>query len=111
MKSIKKYLLPLILIAFFSTQGFSQDNSNEKEQEKISKTDSILVHTYFTEEDYNKKHGIEKDNQAFYYSDEVYNEKEPEQHQEKDTVLGEVAAEIIVEVVVNTLFFIAAFWH
>jgi hypothetical protein len=111
MKTIKIYLLPLILVLLFASNGFSQNKVDSVEKEKISKTDSILIHTYFTEEEYNKIHNIEKPEQEFYYSDEAYNEKENKHHREKDTIKGEIAAEIIVEVVVNTLFFIVAFWH
>ncbi len=120
MKSIKIYLLPLVLFTFFSTSVFSQNDfyNAKKEEQKIvqkkSKTDSILVHGYFTEKDYNEMHGVEKSQKnvdtEFYYGDETTEEAE-RRKKERDSFLGEVAAEVIVEVMVNAVFVIAAFWH
>jgi len=120
MKSIKIYLFPLILFVFFTGQAFSQNelNTNGKENNKInhtiSETDSILIYGYFTEKDYNEIHGIKseiKSNESeFYYGDEN-SKNDKERKRERDSFFGEVAAELIVEVVVNTLFVIAAFWH
>ncbi|MBL4593164.1 MAG: hypothetical protein JKX68_05015 [Flavobacteriales bacterium] len=118
MKSIKTYLLPLLLLTFFSTSVFAQNDfyNGEKEQEKIeqkiSTTDSILVYGYYTEIDYNEIHGIEKPknnvDSEFYYGDEV---RDKEKHRKKDSFLSEVAAEVIVEVVINAVFILATFWH
>ncbi len=120
MKSIKIYLLPLLLISFFSTQGFSQDdfynNKNEKEkvEQKTFKSDSLLVHGYFTERDYNEIYNVKEQHKnthsEIYYGDEAYNEEEL-RRRERDNFFGEVAAEVIVEVVVNTLFILATCWH
>lgn len=120
MKSIKIYLLPLFLIAFFSTQVFSQDDfyneklGKDKAEQKVSKTDSIIGNEYFTEKDYNEIQGIKEYqkniNSEFYCDDEGYNKDEPKKR-ERDSFMNEVAAEVIVEVVVNTLFIIATFWH
>lgn len=120
MKSIKIYLLPLILIAFFSSPTFSQNDfynsKKEKEQgkQKLSKTDSILVDGYFTEEDYNEIRGIKENKHTSsseeYYKNKDYTEEERKKN-ERDHFLTEVAAEVIIEVVVNTLFILATFWH
>lgn len=120
MKSIKIYLLPLFLFIFFSIQVFSQDEfyNDKKETEKIeqtiSKTDSIIVYGYFTEKDYNEIHGIQKHTKntdsELYYGDEIYNE-EPRKGRRRDGFLAEVAAEVIVEVVINAVFIIATFWQ
>lgn len=114
MKSIKTYLLPLILITFFSSSVFSQSNTdtNSVEETKFSKIDSVLANGYMTEKEYDKKHKIKKHqkraNSDFYYGDEKTKEKDGE---EKDSVVNEIAVEVIVEVVINTLFIIAAIWH
>ncbi len=120
MKSIKIYLLPLILFTFFSTQAFSQnDFYNDKKkktkiEQKISKTDSIIVNEYYTEKDYNELHSIKEikinTNSEIYYDDEAYNEEE-RKHRERDGFLAEVAAEVIVEVVINAVFIIATIWQ
>jgi hypothetical protein len=115
MKSIKTYLIQLILIAFFSTSAFSQsNNSTDERQSEITKIDSVLVNGYFTESDYNKKHNVKKQSKTteleIYYKDENKN-KDARDGGEKDGFLKAVAAEVIVEVVVNTLFIIAAIWR
>ena len=118
MESIKTYLLPLFLTICFSTPIFSQndfnENINEKNKEELIdlKTDSILVHTYFTERDYNEKYNIETvkhDNGSELYNDEAYNDKE-QRRKVRDDFFIEVAAEVIVEVVINAIFIIAAIW-
>lgn len=116
MKSIQIYFLPLILSCFFGMKGFSQSsvNFNKNQKETISRTDSILINEYLTEKDYNKKHNVNKQNRVadseIYYEDES-NKEEEQKKNEKNSFLNEVAAEVIVEVVVNTLFIIAAIWH
>jgi hypothetical protein len=115
MKSINTYLLQLILIAFFSTSAFSQRNNNiDKRQNEISKIDSVLINGYFTERDYNKKHNIKKhpktSDSEIYYKDENV-KKETRDDEEKNRFFKEVAAEVIVEGVVNILFIIATVWH
>ena len=116
MKSIKTYLIPLVLIAFFSIKGLSQDtiNKNNDEKEKISRTDSVLINEYFTEMDYNKKYKTIKQQKAIdseiYYGDENDNE-EVLKKEDNTRFLNKDTAEVIVEVVVNTLFIIVAIWH
>ena len=116
MKSIKIYLLPIILVTFFTTQGLSQNaiNNGVNENEKISRTDSILVHGYFTEFDFNEINGIsnskENVDSEFYYGEETLKEEELRKR-ERDSFLNEVAAEVIVEVVVNAVFILATFWQ
>ena len=121
MKSIKIYLLPIFLLTLFNTQVFSQDDfyNNKKEKQKLEQTDSradsIIVHEYFTEEDYNEKHNvannkISNDSEP-YYGDEIYSSEEEKRRRERNNFFNEVAAEVVVEVIVNTLFIIATFWH
>jgi len=117
MKSIKIYLLALFFPIFFSSSVFSQNKISDdqaKVEQKLSETDSILVNTYFTEEDYNKIHKIEKAEclkiSENYYGDEIYNEKVCTKTS-RNTFLENVAIEVVVDVVVNTLFIIATFWH
>lgn len=121
MKSIKAYLLLLFLPIFFSVQSFSQSsfNENEKEEQKkefqFSKSDSLLAATYFTEKDYNEINGIEQleraENTEGYYNDEVYNSEQPHKQKNRRSFWDAVAAEVIVEVMVNTVFIIATFWQ
>ncbi len=85
MKSIKTYLLPLILLCCFSIQGFSQsdiDKGNAKSiglEQELSKTDSVLVFSYHTEQDYNELHGVDPvcttNGKRSYCADEIYNEE------------------------------------
>lgn len=120
MKSIKLYLLPFFLITFFSSVTFSQNdfyNDKKAPNEKvlnIIEMDSIIANEYYTEKDFNEIHRInepQKNNdQEFYYEDEVYHE-EDRKARRRDSFLGEVAAEVVVEVVVNTLFILATFWQ
>jgi len=116
MKSIKTYIVPLVLIAFFSAKGLSQNTINEKHNENnnISLADSILIYGYFTEKDYNKKYEVNKSTKTtsseIYYDHESNSDKDSKD-KENNSFLNEVATEVIVEVVVNTLFFIAAIWH
>ena len=119
MESIKTYLLALFLSIFFSAPIFSQSNSVKHPEKKIKvetiddKTDSILVNTYFTEQDYNEQHDIEliySEESEFYYGDEIYqNDNHPRRSQ--GDFWGEIAAEVVVEVVVNAVFIIATIWQ
>lgn len=121
MKSIKIYLLPIFLLTLFNTQVFSQDDfyHDKKEKQKFEQTDSrvdsIIVNEYFTEKDYNEKHNvadnkISKDSES-YYEDEIYSSEEVKRKRDRNNFFNEVAAEVVVEVLVNTLFIIATFWH
>jgi len=120
MKSIKIYLLPFILLIVFCSPLYSQnDFYNDKTPQKsviqkASKIDSVLIHGYFTEKDYNELRGIDnsqkKSESEIYYRDEVLTEEE-QRKRERDGFFSEVAAEVIVEVVVHTVFILATFWQ
>jgi len=121
MKSIKTYLPLLFLLIFFNVQAFSQASFNEGENEggekeqKLSKTDSIIVNTYFSEEDYNELYKIEylsdDENSTLYYGDEVYGEEPFHKNKHRNRFWDTVGAEIVVDVVVNTVFFLTLFWQ
>jgi len=116
MKSIKLYLFLALLFIFPVTKVFTQNIHKQEPREKdnSSKIDSILVHGYFTEKDYNELYGIKllKENKKSIvcYNDEIYSKKNNSE-KDKDTIIRDTNAEIIVELVINTLFIIAAFWH
>ena len=120
MKSIKVYFLLLFFLTVFNSVAFSQNKTENKQvetkniEQSLSKIDSILVNTYFTEADYNKIHKIKKVEcvkiSENYYGDEIYNE-EGRGEKARDRFLENVAIEVVVDVVVNTLFIIATFWQ
>ena len=113
MKSIKIYLLPFLFVLISVGQVFSQ--SNLKKERKFSKADSALVETYLTEEDYNNLNEISEGNDQgefkTHYGDEIYNEEPLPQNKRKNVFWNSDAAELVVDVFVNTVFLIAAFWH
>ena len=113
MNSIKTYLLPLVLLLFTSFSLFAQTDLRPTE-EKLSKTDSILVNCYFTEQDYKDKHHVQnyevEELEEVTYEDELYNNK-VHKKRGNNTFWENVPAELVVDVVVNTLFFVALLWQ
>ncbi|MDG1475840.1 MAG: hypothetical protein P8Q14_01710 [Vicingaceae bacterium] len=118
MKSIKIYLLPFLFLLFSAGQVFSQsdfEKDNLKKERKFSKADSVIVETYLTEEDYNRLNEIRELNEPTdfntHYGDEVYNEEPISQNRKRNVFWNSGTAELVVDVFVNTMFLIAAFWH
>lgn len=118
MKSIKTYLLPLFILAIFSAQAFSQGiitNDSLSNQKVFSKADSVLAESYLTEIDYNELKGDGNLNVSVhnktYYGDEIYNEEPIKKSKRRNFIWDSATAELVVDVVVNTVFLIAAFWH
>ncbi len=118
MNSIKTYLLLMVLLLFVTVSSFGQSSLNnetsDKEEIQMSKTDSILVNCYYSEEEYNRIHEINQleciESSEEVYEDEIYNDKK---HKKRSmgSFLVDVPAELIVDVVANTLFFIAILWQ
>ena len=118
MNLIKTYLLPLCLLLFFTVSSLAQSDSNyissDSAKVEMSKTDSVLVNCYFSEKEYNRIHGIDRaeriDGSEEVYEDEIYNGKK-EQKKRRSNFWDNVPAELVVDVVVNTLFFVAILWQ
>ena len=113
MKSIKIYLLPYLFALISVGQVFSQ--SNLKKERKFSMADSVLVESYLTEEDYNRLNKVCETNESVafkaHYGDEIYNEEPLPQNRRKNLFWSSDAVELVVDVFVNTMFLIAAFWN
>ena len=119
MNAIKTYLL-LFLLLLFIVPTFAQSNSDDNvpqkqdQEQELSKTDSILVNCYFTEKEYNRIHGINQletvDNSESMYEDEIYNGKKHKKRG-RDTFLSDIPVEMVVDIMLNTLFFVAILWH
>ena len=119
MNAIKTYLL-LFLLLLFIVPTFAQSNSDDNvpqkqdQEQELSKTDSILVNCYFTEKEYNRIHGINQletvDNSESMYEDEIYNGKKYKKSG-RDNLLSDIPVEVVVDVVLNTLFFVAILWQ
>jgi hypothetical protein len=118
MNAIKTYLLSLIFLLSFISSTFAQSNSDDKEsvrlEQELSEEDSILVNCYFTEKEYNRIHGIYQSttasNSEYTYEDEIY-KGEKNKKRGRDTFLSDIPVELVVDVVLNTLFFVAILWH
>ena len=117
MNAIKTYLLLFLLLLFIVptfAQSNSDDNGPEKQQQQLSKTDSILANCYFTENEYNRMRGVSQfdtvDNSEYMYEDEIYNGKKHKKRG-RDTFLNDIPVEMVVDVVLNTLFFVAILWQ
>ena len=118
MNFIKTYLLPILLLVFFSGQAIAQAELRKDSlinEQVFSKADTILANTYMSERDYNERYGINYLNEDTYdetfYGDEIYNEEPLRKNRRKNHFWDAVAVEIVAEMVVNTVFIIAAFWH
>jgi len=118
MNSIKTYLLPLVLLLFVTFSTFGQNPPNneafDKEEIQMSKIDSVLVNCYYSEEEYNRIHDINQlecvKSSEDVHEDEIYNDKKHKKRRQ-GSFWSDVPAELIVEVVANTLFFIAILWQ
>jgi hypothetical protein len=117
MNAIKTYLLLFLLLLFIAptfAQSNFEVNESENQELQLSKTDSILVNCYFTEKEYNRIHGINQletvDNSENTYQDEIYNGKKNKK-KGGDTFLSEIPIEMMVDVMLNTLFFVAILWN
>ncbi len=118
MNLIKTYLLPIALVLFFSMQVFTQPASANDgqvgEEEQVSGVDSVLVNCYFSEAEYNKIHGINQsemiEDSDQVYGDEIYGDQK-HRKSGRNTFWEDVPADLIFDVVVNTLFFVAILWQ
>ncbi|MGB0887176.1 MAG: hypothetical protein ACPGSL_03540 [Vicingaceae bacterium] len=114
MNFIKTYLLPLVLLLFINASLFAQDGSHNKDSKLVlSKTDSIIVHHYYTEKDYLKNQNISEsknnNDSDNYYEDEIYSNKKYHK-KNKSNFWKDVSVELVADVVVNSLLFIAIIW-
>ncbi len=119
MNSIKIYLLSALFLILFNNLLFSQNDfyNDKKEVEKtIPKTtinDVELINEYTTEKDYNEIHNINEvqyNDGSEFYEEEVYADQN-DNKRKKNTIAGEIVAEVILDVFFNAVFIIAACWH
>ena len=117
MKAITILLPLLFLLAFINVNAQDEFYNDEIRVDKVEVGQQILVtdvsiDEYTTEEDYNEKNNITTSYEVYEWEDdeEIYtDEQQPKRR--RNTIAGEVIAEVIVEVFINTAFIIAAFWH
>jgi hypothetical protein len=110
---IKTYLLPLFLVLIVSCATYGQ-STTVVESKTLSKADSVLVNYYYSEQDYNELHAINSSaidtlNKQT-YSDETYKDLKYKKRKEND-FWEDVPIEFIVDVAVNTFFFVALLWQ
>ena len=119
MNSIKIYLLPTLFLFLFNNLLFSQNDfyNDKKEVEKtIPKATIIdveLINEYTTEKDYNEINNINEvqyNDGSEFYEEEVYADQK-DSKRKKNTIAGEIVAEVIFDVFFNAVFIIAACWH
>ncbi|MGB0881591.1 MAG: hypothetical protein ACPGSO_01470 [Vicingaceae bacterium] len=120
MNSIKIYLLPLILLVVLSSPLLAQTSLEEdsfKNEQHFTKMDSVLIETYLTEQDFKDQRtlmGGERIEASFfkdYCADEIYNEEPYHKNSTKSRFWDNVAIDVAVDIVVNSIFLIAAFWQ
>ena len=128
MKSIKICLMSFFLFTIFGNLSAQNDFYNdEKKPENIQATEKkellnedTIIEQYYTESDYKAKNNVSKteeviqnDQSEVLYEDEMYDDEiyEDRRSQRRNNVAGEAVAEIFVDVIVNTAFIIATFWH
>lgn len=109
MKTIPIYLLLLIFLGNFNTVS-AQDEfysaSKTAEIEVVSR-DTVNLDNYSTEQDYNEAvYEVKSDDVV-----EVEAEEDNERLRQKRNLRAEVVAEIVVDVFINAVFIIAAFWQ
>lgn len=117
MKSIKILLSSLFLLIVVSVNAQDEIYNDKKNKDKVYTTQKlevkhVAIDEYTTEEDYNEKNNITTSYEVYEWEDneEIYkDEKQPKRR--RNTVAGEVIAEVLVDVFINTVFIIAAFWH
>ena len=119
MQSIK-LILPILF--FFTVGGvFGQDeiypdNKKKEKKEEVTQGQStdekVDLDAYSTEMDYNQANRSyrNQNNNDDYWEEEIYQD-EDERRRSRDNGSGELVAQIVFEVVVNSLFIIATFWH
>jgi hypothetical protein len=120
MSSIKIYLLPVLLLFFISNQLIAQNELNKeknktvKMEQKIIQIDVYNIEDYTTEKDYNQIHKISQQQKnngyEFYNEEEIYSDNKIHKRK-KNTLAGEIVADVIAEVLINTVFIIATYWH
>ncbi len=116
MKSIK-LLLSTVLIFITIGANAQDDFYNNKSKKKKEKTevvrDSVVsINDYSTEQDFNEMNKIETSYELYDPEvEEIYEDENKSRKRKRNTFAAEVAAEVVVEVLINTVFIIATFWN
>lgn len=109
MKTIPFYLLIIIFFGSFTTV-FAQDefySTNKTTETKTVSIDTVDLDNYTTEQDY-----LEAVQEVENYSvADIETEEENKRVKHRRIIRAEVVAEIAVDVFINTVFIIAAFWQ
>jgi hypothetical protein len=112
MKAIKILLASIFLIAFVNVNAQDEFYNDEKvKTEQQVTVDAVGILEYATEQDYNEINNIETSYEVYEWTDDEIYEDEQYPKRRRNTVAGELIAEVIVEVFINTAFILAAFWH
>lgn len=116
MKSIK--LLLSILLIFIAFGANAQDdfynNKSKKKKEKteVVKDSVVSINDYSTEQDYNEMNNLEISYEVYNPDvEEIYEDNNKPRKPRRNSFAAEIAAEVFVEVLVNTVFIIATFWN
>lgn len=92
----------------------TNENVEEKEQLLLLEADSVLENCYYTEKAYNRLHGISSDeticDSQCTYEDEIYSGKKYRKRT-GNIFFRDIPAELVVDVVLNTLFFVSVLWE
>ena len=115
MKSIKLILSILFIFVAFGANAqddfYNNKPKKEKEKKEVVKEGVITIDDYATEQDYNEKNNINPSYEVYDPEVEEIYEDEKKSKRRKNTLAAEIAAEVVVEVFINTVFIIAAFWN
>lgn len=109
MKTIPIYLLLLIFLGNFNTVSAQDEfySAPKTAEIEVVSRDSVNLDNYTTEQDYNEAVYEVKSDAVV----EVDNEEDNERLRQKRNLRAEIVAEIAVDVFINAVFIIAAFWQ
>lgn len=109
MKTIPIYLLLLIFLGNFNTVSAQDEFYSEPKttEIKVVPLDTVNLDNYTTEQDYVEAVQKEESDAVV----EVEAEEDNERLRQKRNLRTEVVAEIVVDVFINAVFIIAAFWQ
>lgn len=107
MKTFKIYFLVLFSFVFISGFYAQDEIYNEKPSREVVdttalNTDANNFDNYNTEQDYYAKKNNQKNKKE---------EAKKKERKRENSVWSDIAAEIVVEVVINSIFIIASLWN
>ena len=114
MKSIKLLLSILFILLAFgaNAQDDFYNNKSKKKKTEVVKDSVVSIDEYSTEQDYNEKNKIDTSYEVYDPEvEEIYEDENQPRKRRRNTFAAEIAAEVFVEVLINTVFIIATFWN